>query len=137
MTKTKLGVSACLVGAALYFFGLFGGYIVTVLLAGYVLLFEENAWLKKCAVKSVAVLVLFSLLTAVVNLLPNAINVIDEFVRIFDEFFHVEFISNLANFIVTVLNFLEKLLFLGLGLKALKQGDIKVPVVDKLIEKYM
>ncbi len=53
--KTKLGISVGLLGAAIYFMGLFSGYMVAVLLAGYVLLFEENEWLKKSAVKAIAV----------------------------------------------------------------------------------
>ena len=39
--KTKLGISLGLLGAALYFMGLMG-ITPLVLLAGYVLLFEEN-----------------------------------------------------------------------------------------------
>ena len=44
MQKTKLGISVGLLGAAIYFMGLFGGYLVAVLLAGYILMFEENEW---------------------------------------------------------------------------------------------
>ncbi len=46
MQKTKLGVSVALMGAALYFLGLFSGYVALIILAGYVLLMEENVWLK-------------------------------------------------------------------------------------------
>ncbi len=45
MQKTKLGVSVALMGAALYFLGLFSGYVALIILAGYVLLMEENVWL--------------------------------------------------------------------------------------------
>ena len=51
MQKTRLGISVGLLGAAIYFMGLFSGYLLAVLLAGYVLLFEENSWLRKNAVK--------------------------------------------------------------------------------------
>ena len=77
MKKTKLGISVGLLGAAIYFMGLFSGYLVVVLLAGYVLLCEDNEWLKKSAVKAVSVMALFSFLITVVNLVPNAISVID------------------------------------------------------------
>ena len=56
MQKTKLGISVGLLGAAIYFTGLFSGYLVAVLLAGYVLMFEENEWLRKNAVKAVALM---------------------------------------------------------------------------------
>ena len=40
--KSKLGVSVGLVGAALYFAGLFGGMLLLLVLIGYVLLVEDN-----------------------------------------------------------------------------------------------
>lgn len=72
MQKTRLGISVGLLGAAIYFMGLFSGYLLAVLLAGYVLLFEENSWLRKNAVKAMSVMAVFSLLITVLNLVPNA-----------------------------------------------------------------
>lgn len=137
MQKTKLGISVGLLGAAIYFMGLFSGYMVAVLLAGYVLLFEEDQWLKKSAVKAIAVMVFFSLLIAVANLVPNAISVIDSIVSMFGGNFHIAFLSNLINAVVAVLNIIQKLLLLGLGMSALGQGTIAVPIVDGLVDKYM
>lgn len=137
MQKTKLGISVGLMGAATYFMGLFGGYLVVVLLAGYILLCEGNEWLRKSAVKAICVMVAFSFLITVVNLIPNVIGFIDSFVSIFGGHFYIAFLSNLVNAITTALSILEKLLLLGLGLKALNQGTISVPVVDKLIDKYL
>lgn len=137
MQKTKLGVSVGLLGTSVYFMGLFGGYTVVVLLAGYILLCENNEWLRKAAVKAVSVMAAFSFLIAVVNLIPNAISFIDSFVSIFGGHFYIAFLSNLVNMVVAALNILEKLLLLGLGIKALNQGTISVPVIDKLIDKYM
>lgn len=137
MQKTKLGISVGLLGAGLYFMGLFSGYMVTVLLAGYVLLCEDNEWLKKAAVKAIAVMVLFSFVSAIINLIPNAMSFVDYIVSMFGGSFYIGFISNLVNAVVTALNVIEKLLLLGLGVKALNQGTIAVPVVDGLINKYM
>ena len=47
MQKTRLGTLDRVLGAALYLTAFFGGIIPVLLLAGYVLLFEENpgcAW---------------------------------------------------------------------------------------------
>ena len=60
MQKTRLGISVGMLGATIYLSGLFGGYVAILLLAGYSLLFEENIWLKKSAVKAVALLLFFS-----------------------------------------------------------------------------
>lgn len=137
MQKTKLGISVGLMGALVYFMGMYAGYLLTVLLVGYVLLFEENEWLKKAAVKALAIMVCFSLLSTVAYLLPNVISAISSILSIFGGYWYWEWMSNLANAVTNILSLLQKLLMLVLGLKALSQSDIAVPVVDKLIEKYM
>lgn len=137
MQKTKLGISVGLLGAALYFMGLFSGYLVTVLLAGYVLLCEDNEWLKKAAVKVVSVMALFSFVSVVINLIPNTFGVISNIVTLSGGIFHVAYISNIINVFESIFNLIEKVLLLILALKALKQETISVPVVDGLIKKYM
>ena len=137
MQKTKLGISVGLLGATIYFTSLFSGYLVPIVLTGDVLLFEENEWLKKNAVKAVALLASFSLLTTVIYLIPNAIGFIDNIFAIFNGNFNVTFLSKIVTAILSAIDIVEKILFVGLGLKALNQGSVSVPVVDKLINKYM
>lgn len=137
MQKTKLGISVGLLGAAIYFMGLFSGYLVAVLLAGYVLLFEENEWLKKAVVKAVSLMVFFSFIVVIINLIPNTVDIIDHVVSMFGGSFRIGFISNLIKAVVSAIDIIEKVLFIGLGVKALSQGTITVPVVDNLINKYM
>ena len=83
MQKTKLGLSVGLVGAALYFLGLFS-FIPAFLLAAYVLLLEENQWLKKAAVKMVAVLIGFFLLGLAIDFVDEIFAVINVFAGWFD-----------------------------------------------------
>lgn len=53
MQKTKLGISVGLLGAIIYFTSLFGSsYLIAILLCGYILLVEDNPWLRKTSVKS-------------------------------------------------------------------------------------
>lgn len=137
MQKTRFGISVGLLGATIFFMGLYGGYMITAFLAGYVLLFEENEWLKKSAVKSVAIMILFSILSTLVYLIPSLITVIDGLVGVFGGNFYINAISSLAIAVSSALDLIEKVLFIGLGLKALTQGNIAVPAVDKLIDKYM
>lgn len=137
MQKTKLGISVGLLGAAVYFLGLLSGYTVTALLVGYILLREENEWLRKTAVKAISIMLLFSAGWTIVGLLPNAVEVIDYIVGIFHGRFHISFLSNLEAAIKMALSIIEDLLLLGLGIKALHQGTIAVPIVDRMIERYM
>lgn len=135
MQKTKLGVTVALFGAAIYFISLFSGYVPVIILGGYVLLMEENVWLKKAAVKSVAVLIMFSLFTALLNLIPGAINFVDDIFNIFGGYFTIGVVSAIVNMLTSALSLLRTLLFILLGLKALNQGDISVPGIDKLVNK--
>ena len=137
MQKTRLGISVGMLGAAIYLTGLFSGYLVAVLLTGYVLLFEENGWLKRSAVKAVSLMVFFSFITVLINLIPNAMSCITYIAAMFGGSFYIGFISNLVSAVTSVIDIVEKLLFIGLGVKALTQGTIAVPVVDKLVSKYM
>lgn len=126
-----------MLGADIYLTGLSSGYLVAVLLTGYVLLFEENGWLKRSAVKAVSLMVFFSFITVLINLIPNAMNCIGYVASMFGGSFYVGFISYLVSAVTSAIDIIEKLLFIGLGVKALNQGTIAVPVVDKLVSKYM
>ena len=137
MQKTRLGISVGMLGAAIYLTGLFSGYVVAVLMAGYVLLFEENSWLRRSAVKAVSLMVFFSFITVLINLIPNAISSINYIASMFGSSFYAVFITNLVSAVTSIIDIIEKLLFIGLGVKALNQGTITAPVVDNQVSKYM
>lgn len=135
MQKTKLGVTVALFGAAIYFISLFDGYTPVIILGGYVLLMEENVWLKKAAVKSVAVLTMFALFSALLGLIPGVISFVDDIFNIFGGYFTIGVVTSIVNMLLSALSLLRTLLFILLGLKALNQGDISVPGIDKLVNK--
>ena len=70
MVKTKLGLSIGLLSAVVYFTALFGGYIPLFLLAGYILIVEQNDWLKRVCCKAVLLLIGFSLLSVCIDVKP-------------------------------------------------------------------
>ncbi len=137
MQKAQLGVSVGLVGAALYFFGLFSGYLAMALLAGYILLMEEDAWLRKQAVRAVALLVCFSLLSTVIGLVPDFLRLIYDVVNLFEGSFSYGVVSKIVTLLRDILNFVEIIVFLLLGFKALGQTSIKLPVVDDLTNRNL
>jgi len=94
MQKTKLGVSVGLLGAAVYFSAAFGGYVAMFLVAGYVLLFEENEWLKKAAVKAVALMIAVGVLNTAIGLIPDVLNWLSSFLSIFDTYISVGKVSS-------------------------------------------
>lgn len=139
MQKTKLGISVGLLGAALFFACYFAGYSynIAIILAGYILLFEENVWLKRAAVKGVALMFAFSLLAALIQFIPNIIDFIDSIFNVFGGNFSIDFIDNILNVAHHALGLIEKVLFIVLGFKALNQGTVRIPVIDNLVNKYM
>lgn len=104
---------------------------------GYILLFEENPWLRRSAVKATVLLVIFSLIVTVINLVPDGINVFVDFISTFKNDFYSISINNFFSAVVGIVSIVEKVLFLGLGIKSLNQGTIVIPWIDNLISKYM
>ena len=99
MQKTRLGISVGLMGFITYFGCCFGGYIAAILLFGYILLVENNQWLRKTAVKAMILTIAFSLLSTFIGLIPDIIEFIGSIVNLFNGSFYLTFVSK----IVTIL----------------------------------
>jgi hypothetical protein len=136
MMKTNLGVSVGLLGSAVCFSALFGGYTPYVLLAGYILLFEENEWLRKTAVKAGVLMFLFSFLSSVIGLVPNALSLLGNLTGIFGVLWTATPVTSLVAAVNSALTIAEKFLFLTLGIKALVQGTRPIKTVDKIVEEH-
>lgn len=134
MQKTKLGLSVGLVGAALYFLGLFS-FIPAFLLAAYVLLLEENQWLKRAAVKMVAVLIGFFLLGLAIDFVDEIFAVINVFAGWFDGSVSVPLrLTYLLDYILWIV---KTVVMVMLGFKALKLGSVSVGPIDKIVDSNM
>ena len=134
MQKTKLGMSIGLLSAVIYFTALFGGYIPLFMIAGYVLIFEQNDWLKRVCFKAVILLIAFSMITAIVGILPNLMNSFSNFIQIFNGDFSYVFISRIVNIFNDIMNIIKVILFIMLGFKAYKIQDIRISNIDKIID---
>ncbi|MCL2828249.1 MAG: hypothetical protein FWD99_05860 [Oscillospiraceae bacterium] len=136
MQKTKLGISVGLFGAALYFVGLIS-IIPLVVMAGFVLLFEENEWLKRTAVKAVGVVLFFTILSSIVGLVGNSSSLLENFVLLFRGSIDLAWLNRVLSIVRTAISFAQTLFLLMLGFKALKQGNVKLGSVDNAINKHM
>lgn len=137
MVKTKLGITIGLMGAALYAAALFGGYVPAILLAGYVLLMEENEWLKRTAVKAVALLAGFSFLVYVINVIPDVVGWVLSFINLFGTSLYLSELNAIFSVLTSAVSIAKDLVFLFLIVKSLKLATVKVPVVDPLVDKNM
>lgn len=136
MQKTKLGVTVGLLGAAVYFSALFASYIPVIMIAGYILLAEENEWLRKAVIKAVVLLMSIEVFLAIVSLIPDALSWINSLISIFNGALNYTIVSTLVNIISKAVDIIRTVLFLLLGIKAFNQGTITIPFVDNLINKY-
>ena len=137
MQKTKLGISVELLGASICLTALFGGLTPTILLAGYVLLMEKDEWLRRCAVKTLAVLLMIAFGITVVGLIPDLLSWISSIVRVFKGNFDYSFISSIISVINGALNIIKTCLLLLLGVKALNHETVNISIIDGIMAKYM
>lgn len=137
--KTKLGISTGVLAALVYFAALFGGFgIGLIVLAGYVLLFEADEWLKRMAVKAVVFTVTLTVLSYLVGIIPDVIDVINSLLDIFNvNGIYLEWLNDIISFILTVISFVRTVAFLLLGIKAISKSTVYIPVVDGMVNKFI
>ncbi len=136
--KAKLGISIGLMGALIYLMGLFGGVLALTLIAGYVLIAEENAFLRQSAVKALAIVLGCAAVNFLIGLLPDTIDLVLNFIAIFGA--HVTRPSGFYGFfswLSSVVSFCENILLLVLAVQALKEKTIKIGFIDNLIGKHI
>jgi len=137
MEKTKLGISVGLFGALLYAVGLWGGYFLTVAAVAYVLIREESAWLRKTAVKALALTFLFPLISVFIGVIPDLVGLVANVMSLFDEAFSMEMVRDIENILRSILNIVEYVIFILLGILALGNKTVRLPLVDGAIEKHV
>lgn len=137
MEKTKLHLPVALVAAAACFLGLYGGYVITGFLVGYVLLAEEDAWLKKVCARVLVLMLAFSVIFTVINLIPSLLELLYDFLRIFNVNIYLDFIHEIFNLLYNVVSLIKTVLFILMGVAALANKRISFPVIDPFLEKQL
>lgn len=136
MQKAKCGISVGLLGAAIYFMGLVNT-IPLILLAGYVLLVEQNEWLRKTAVKAVVLVLAAALVPAVLGLVGYVFDLVNAVFGWVHLNLHLGFPFDLDQIIKNVVWFVRDAMLLLCGFSALSQGSIKAGPIDKLVDKHL
>lgn len=136
--KSKLGISLGLLSACIFFVALLSNYIPLLLLVGYVLLREDNLWLKQNAVKAVVIVVLVDLVSALIGFIPDTIGLINEVIGLFNgDSINVPILNQIISLVKSVLFYGEKVLLVLLGFMSLKMGFVKIGFIDNIIAKHM
>lgn len=135
MEKSKLGISICLLSALAFLSGI-AGILTVAVVAGYILLREENKSLRSNAVSSLILCVLFTLLSYAISSVSNLISIIDFGSWMWDVEFFV-FLKNLINALSLILSLAEKVIFALLAFFALFGKNVKLPIISKMVEKHL
>lgn len=135
MEKAKLGISVGLLSALAYLSG-YLGVTVMLLVVGYIFIREENRTLKKNAVNAVVLFLVFVALNIVVGLLSNGFSLLNFGGWMYDTVAYT-IISGLISSLSTIVDIAEKIAFGLLAIMALLGKDVKIPVVDKFVEKNL
>ena len=135
MEKTRIGIPAPFIAAAIYLSALFSGYLLTGLLVGYVLLCEKDRSLKTHAVCAFSLLLAFSLINCAVYLLPDMFEVVSDLLAVFNVYFYPSFISRVLSFFGSTLSLLKTLAFLAMTVLAIVKTNIRIPLLNKLFQE--
>lgn len=136
-TKAKLGVSVGLLAAGVAFFSMINLY-VAILFAGYVLLKEEDSWLRKAAVRAVGIVVMFAVLSTLVNIGFDVFRFINDILALADDSSDVlHKIASVEKILAYIISGCKYILLVIVGVKALSMKSVRVPFVDSIIDKTM
>jgi len=121
-------------GGALYFIGLMG-MTPLIIAAGYVLIMEGNQWLRRVAVKAVAVVLFFVILSHIISLIGESSSLLNNIVMLFNGTINLATLNRIISIARNIIMLIQTLVLLLLGFKAMKMGDVRVGAVDKAIDK--
>ena len=134
MEKTKLGISVALFSALTFLCGYFG-ITVLALVAGYILLREENKSLKKVAVSTIVLYLAFAALTICVGLLSNFFSLVNFGGWMYGTTMYTV-TNGFTSTLGTLVDIAEKVVYGLLALFAVLGKEVKIPVIDKFVEKH-
>lgn len=137
MEKSKLGIAKELLAAGIFIGALAGGYVFAGIMVLYVLLKEDDQWLKEMGVKAIATLMVFSFFINCIDLVPDVVNWFATLTNILEASWDSYKLTSAIGLITSILDIMRTIFFLVLAGKALKHQTVNVPIVDDLIKKYV
>ena len=138
MEKTKLGISQGMLGAIVYFSAALLGYISLFIIGGYILFVEKTEWLKKCVIKAVILMLLYTLISTVIGIVPQIFTLGGGEESLLGSYYlYLTGVYSIVAILLVVLNLVRIVLFITLGVKALNKKTIRIPIVDHFIDSYI
>ena len=144
---TEIGITVAFLAALIYWSGLISNMpVITVLLAGYVLIREKEQWLRAVALKAVTIIVCFALLLGFINLLVyfkdvmvNIINMMLSTISSGSNYDQVtgEAFRDILDILKYIILFIRDLFLILSGFMALKYKNMRIPVIDKMVNRHI
>ena len=91
----------------------------------------------QAAVKAVAVYLFFTFVIQAVGYVPDVLGIISDAGNLFNAYVSVPVLNDIVTLVKDLIYLAEKIFLMVLGVKALNQGTVAVPFVDKLVVKYL
>jgi len=140
MEKTKLGISVGLFAAIIYFIGATNNILIVAIMAGYILICESDEWLKKMSIKALILTVFFAVFVILINYLTSFLSAfggtINNIAGYGVMFNIINFLFyTLPSLIRTIISVIQIILFIMFGFKAYKKQDIKIKIIDDMLDK--
>lgn len=135
MEKAKLGIAYNLLAAVVCLLGYYGGYVITGIFTIAVLFTEENPWLKKYCVKTILLMLVFSLLYTVLGLIPDILGIFYSAVGIIGINLYFSAVENFFSLLRQIVDLGEMVLFILMACFALAKKNFKLPLIEKLVNK--
>lgn len=135
MEKTKLGIPVGVFAAIIYFIAVIGGYnslIVLILALGYVMMKEDNQWLKKAVFKALAIFLAYYVFVELINIFDNSILSLPSTLTN-GKMKAIVIPFNFINIIESLLSLVRYALLLFLGFSAFKQKDLPIASIDNVL----
>lgn len=130
--KSRLGVTVGMLGAIIYFSALISP-VILILLAAYVLLMEDDIWLKGTAVKAVAFYLVFFFIFQIIDGMNYFLNIIN---RIFQFLISWNPCLSFPGGISDLLSICRIVFFILMGLGAFQMRPVRIRKIDEFVETH-
>ncbi|MCQ2521156.1 MAG: hypothetical protein MJ105_02160 [Lachnospiraceae bacterium] len=133
--RTKLGISAGLLAAIMYWCGFFSGIVPLIIIAGYVFLKEENDFLKRTALKAVVFLLAFFVIKELLVIIPVMIGDVLDIVNTYSgNYYSLNKVTQVFYTIRDIVGWAQTFFFVFVGFASLKLKDIPFAPLDKIVD---
>ena len=134
MQKTRFGLSANSFAALAFLAGIVSP-LITLVMAGAVLLTEENDWLKRMVWKALAFVILMSMAAYSIEMINTALDSINGLLSYVDASFDASKVKIFVNLCASIVRVLEVIFLILFAKKAYAGQYVKLPVGDNIVEK--